>query len=153
MWTACTVTKVGHGLHFGWRLMEPWDLDILWLPADSVPILYNSPGRWPLWEWNGSRNAIFFVSFVVLRRKRFPLWFLSLIIPTSFFPPSFLALPPTPFMWGIHGCGLYQGCIMFMLECLMGKLKGQFCLFLARQPAVCHGLLNSWSHTTTDHNR
>lgn len=42
---------------------------IVWLPADSVPILYNSPGRWPLWEWNGSWNAIFFVSFVVLEKN------------------------------------------------------------------------------------
>jgi hypothetical protein len=42
---------------------------IVWLPADSVPILQNSPGRRPLWEWNGSWNAVLFVSFVVLEKE------------------------------------------------------------------------------------
>ena len=153
MWTACTVTKVGHGLHFGWRLMEPWDLDILWLPADSVPILYNSPGRWPLWEWNGSRNAIFFVSFVVWGRRRFPLWFLSLIIPTSFFPPSpphlILLYVSCTRLWVVSGvCNVCAGVHHGQIR------RGSF--FLARQSPVCQGLLIhgvSRSHATTHHRR
>lgn len=52
-----------------WRFMGLWDMSLLWLPAASVPVLYNSPGRWPLSEWNGSWKVIFIVSFLVPEKR------------------------------------------------------------------------------------
>ena len=52
-------------------------------------------------------------------------------------------------MCGIHVCGLYQGCVMFVLECFMGQLEGTALFVLAPQPPSLPGSPHSRSFLMT----
>ena len=61
------------------------------------------------------RTCSSLVSLCYEEKKKFPLWFLSQIIPTSFF---------SPLVWGMYVCGLFQGWATLVLECHMRQIKG-----------------------------